>query len=179
MRSQLGWFRVKIAEMNSFSAKIYIISKINPVVDVPDNVLEAVFAQAGRSKGPIPVRGRLNGAEFTQTLIKYGGAWRLYLNGEMRRAAGIDTGDMAEVEIEFDPRPRSEPVPGRLAEALEADKTARAEFEKLPPSRQKEILRYLNSMKTEASLVKNVEKVIRHLTGRPADTLHALMRKEK
>jgi hypothetical protein len=34
-------------------------------------------------------------------------------------------------------------------------------------------------MKTETSLVKNVEKVIRHLTGKPADTLHALMRKEK
>ena len=72
--------------MNSFSAKIYIISKINPVVDLPDDVLSAIFAQAGRSKGPIPVRGRLNGAEFIQTLIKYEGAWRLYLNGPMRKA---------------------------------------------------------------------------------------------
>jgi hypothetical protein len=165
--------------MNSFSAKIYIISKINPVVDVPDDVLSAIFAQAGRSKGPIPVRGRLNGAEFIQTLIKYEGAWRLYLNGEMRKAAGIDTGDTADVEIEFDPRPRAEPVPEKFAEALKTDEAARAEFEKLSPSRQKEILRYLNSMKTEASLVKNVEKVIRHLTGKPADTLHALMRKQK
>jgi len=165
--------------MNSFSAKIYIISRINPVVDVPDDVLSAIFAQAGRSKGPVPVRGRLNGAEFIQTLIKYEGAWRLYLNGEMRKSAGIDTGDMANVEIEFDPRPREEPVPEKFAEALKTDETARAEFEKLSPSRQKEILRYLNSMKTEASLVKNVEKVIRHLTGKPADTLHALMRKEK
>lgn len=165
--------------MQTFSAKIYIISKINPVVDVPDEVLSAIFAQARRSKGPIPVRGRLNGAEFIQTLIKYAGAWRLYLNGEMRKSAGIATGDMAEVEIQFDPRPRTEPVPGKFAEALEADKTAREEFDKLSPSRQKEILRYLNSMKTEASLVKNVEKVVRHLTGKPADTLHALMRKEK
>jgi hypothetical protein len=165
--------------MNSFSAKIYIISKINPVVDVPEDVLDAIFGQAGKSKGPIPVRGRLNGAEFIQTLIKYEGAWRLYLNGEMRRSAGKDTGDTAEVELEFDPRPRIEPVPEKFAAALKADKAARAEFDQLSPSRQKEILRYLNSMKTEASLVKNVEKIVRHLTGKPADTLHALMRKEK
>jgi len=61
-------------DMLSFSAKIYIISKINPVVDVSEDVLRTIFEQAGRSKGPIPVRGRLNGAEFIQTLIKYEGA---------------------------------------------------------------------------------------------------------
>lgn len=166
-------------EMNSFSAKIYIISRINPVVDVPGDVLQAIFDEAGRSKGPIPVRGRLNGAGFIQTLVKYEGAWRLYLNGEMRKSAGIDTGDMAAVEIEFDPQPRTEPMPEQFAAALDDDPSARAEFEKLSPSRQKEIVRYLNSMKTEASLVKNVVKIIGHLTGKPVDTLHALMRVEK
>lgn len=165
--------------MKSFSARIYIISKINPVVDVPEAVLQSIFEQAGRSKGPIPVRGKLNGAEFIQTLIKYEGAWRLYLNGPMRDAAGIDTGDIADVEIEYDPRPREEPMPERFSAALKVDSLARSEFEKLSPSRKKEICRYLNSMKTDESLVRNVEKVIRHLTGKPTDTLHALMRKEK
>jgi hypothetical protein len=165
--------------MKSFSAKIFIISKINPVVDVPDEVLEALFEQAGRSKGPIPVRGLLNGAEFIQNVIKYEGAWRLYLNGPMRKSAGIDTGDMANVEIEFDPRPREEPVPGKFEAVLKASEVAKAEFDRLSPSRKKEILRYLNSMKTEESLVRNIEKVIKHLVGEPTDTLHALMRKEK
>lgn len=165
--------------MKSFSAKIYIISKINPVVDVPEDVLDALFEQAGRSKGPIPVRGRLNGAEFIQTLIKYEGAWRLYLNGPMRAAAGIDTGDIADVEIEFDPWPREEPVPEKFEAALRASEVAKAEFERLSPSRKKEILRYLNSMKTAESLERNIEKVVKHLVGEPTDTLHALMRKEK
>jgi hypothetical protein len=165
--------------MKSFSAKIFIISKINPVVDVPEDVLQSIFEQAGRSKGPVAVRGKLNGADFIQTLIKYEGAWRLYLNGSMRDAAGIDTGDIANVEIEFDPIPREEPVPEKFAAALEADSAAKLEYEKLSPSRRKEICRYLNSMKTEESVVKNVEKVVRHLTGKPADTLHGLMRKEK
>jgi Bacteriocin-protection, YdeI or OmpD-Associated/Domain of unknown function (DUF1905) len=165
--------------MESFSARIFIISKINPVVDVPEDVLKAIFEQAGKTRGPMPVRGRLNGAEFIQTLIKYAGRWRLYLNGPMREAAGIDTGDIADVEIEYDPRPREEPMPRKFAEALDKDDEARAEFGKLSPSRQKEILRYLNSMKTGESLLRNVEKIIRHLTGKPTDKLHALMRKEK
>lgn len=165
--------------MRSFSAKVFIISKINPVVDVPDDVLETLFEEAGRSKGPIPVRGRLNGAEFIQNVVKYDGAWRLYLNGEMRKAAGIDTGDMAHVEIEFDPRPRTEPVPEKFTAALKVSDAARAEFEKLSPSRQKEILRYLNSMKTEESLIRNVEKIVKHLRGEPTDKLYALMGKDK
>ena len=44
-----------------FKANIYKIG-INPVVDPPDKILRAIFTQAGKNKGPIPVRGRLNGA---------------------------------------------------------------------------------------------------------------------
>lgn len=165
--------------MKSFSAEIYIISKINPVVDLPEDVLQALFTQAGKTTGAIPVRGRLNGAGFTHNIVKYLGKWRLYLNGPMRKAAGIDTGDVAEVEIEYDPAPRVEPMPEELAAALDKDKKARAEFDNLSPSRQKEIMRYINSLKSDEVRAKNVRNVINHLTGKPADTLHALMRKPK
>lgn len=168
--------------MKKFSAKIYIISKINPVVDVPDDVLEYLFAKAGKRTGAIPVKGKLNGAAFTHNIVKYAGAWRLYLNGPMREAAKIDgtgDGETAKVEIGYDPVERITPMPPALEKALKKNKAARAEFDKLSPSRQREIQRYLNSMKTEESLVRNVEKVIKHLIGEPTDALHALMRKEK
>ena len=165
--------------MRSFSAKIFIISKINPVVDVPDDVLEYLFGKAGRRTGAIPVKGKLNGAKFIHNIVKYSGAWRLYLNGPMRASAGIDTGDIARVEIDYDPAPRVTPVPPEFEKALEKNKTAKAEFDKLSPSRQKEILRYLGSMKTEESLLRNVGKVLKHLVGEPTDKLHGLMRREK
>jgi hypothetical protein len=165
--------------MKAFSAKIYIISKINPVVDVPAEVLEYLFKKRGKRTGAIPVKGKLNGAKFTHNIVKYAGAWRLYLNGPMRKSAGIDTGDIARVELDYDAKPRVTPMPEKFAAALKQNKTARAEFEKLSPSRQKEILRYLGSMKTEESLVRNVEKVVKHLVGEPTDRLHALIRKEK
>jgi len=153
--------------MRSFSAKIFIISKINPVVDVPEEVLEYLFKKAGKNKGPIPVKGKLNGKKFIQTVVKYGGAWRLYLNGPMRASAGIDTGDIANVEIDFDPAPPEISMNPSLAKALTKNKPAKAAFDALAPYRRKEILRYLGSMKTEESLARNVEKVVKNLLGTP------------
>ena len=168
--------------MKSFSAKIFIISKINPVVDVPGEVMEYLFKKAGRRTGAIPVKGKLNGAKFIHNIVKYGGAWRLYLNGPMRASAGIDgdgVGRIGHVELDYDPVPRTVPMPAPFEKALKKNKTAKAEFEKLSPSRQKEILRYLGSMKTEESLLRNVGKVLKHLVGEPTDKLHGLMRREK
>ena len=138
--------------MAKFRAAIYKIG-INPVVDPPEDVLQALFEQAGKSKGPIPVCGRLNGAEFIQTLVKYQGAWRLYINDPMLKASGLKVGDTAHVEIEYDPRQRNVPMPKKFALALSKNKIAKEAFDSLPPSRQKEILRYLGSLKTDRKSV--------------------------
>ena len=159
----------------SFTAKILKIG-INPYVGLPEDVLNTLFKQADKNKGPIPVRGTLDGKRFKQTLVKYQGAWRLYLNTQMRQDAGIDVGDDATVEIEFDPEPRIVPIHPKFAQVLSKNREAKAAFERLAPSRQKEILRYLNSMKTEESLVRNIEKVIQHLLGQKPKGLSALLR---
>lgn len=150
--------------MQRFSAEIYKIG-INPVVDPPDDVLKAIFEQAAKDKGPIPVRGVLNGAPFVQTLVRYAGAWRLYINGPMLKDSGLTVGDIAKVEIEFDPRPREAPMPPKLRAAFRKSATARKLFESLPPSRQKEILRYIGSLKSDESIERNVERVISQLLG--------------
>jgi len=146
-------------------------------VGVPVDILNILFKQAGKTKGPIPVRGTLNGKRFKQTLVKYQGAWRLYLNTQMRQDAGIDVGDDATVDLEFDPEPRIVPIHPKFARALLKNKEGKAAFEKLAPSRQREILRYLNSMKTEESLVRNIEKVVQYLSGERPKGLSALMRR--
>ena len=87
--------------MHSFSAKIYKIGA-NPYVLLPSAVLKQLFIQAGKDKGPIPVCGTLNGHKFIQTLVKYSGKWRLYLNTPMRKAANLDVGDVAKIEIQYD-----------------------------------------------------------------------------
>ena len=87
--------------MKSFSARIHKIG-VNPYVLLPAAVLKYVFQKAEKDRGAIPVQGKLNGHIFIQTLVKYSGKWRLYLNTPMRKAAGIDVGDVANVQIDFD-----------------------------------------------------------------------------
>lgn len=151
--------------MLSFSSKILKIG-INPYVLLPANVLKELFKQAQKDKGPIPIRGTLNGKPFIQTLVKYSGKWRLYLNNPMREAASIDVGDIADVTIAFDPIPRIIEMHPKLASALTKNKKAKKIFDALTPSLQKEIVRYISHLKTEPSVDRNVKKAIQFLLGK-------------
>lgn len=148
----------------SFTATIEIIG-INPFVFVPDEVLNTVFQQAGKDKGKIPVQLTIDGHQFPQTLIKYSGHWRLYLNTPMRKAAQKEVGNSATFELWYDPEKREVPMHPKLAIALQEHKNAQIVFDSLPPSRRLEIVRYISFLKTEESIDRNVAKTIRFLLG--------------
>lgn len=151
--------------MIKFSSRIYKLG-INPVVDPPDSALEKLFKLAGKDKGPIPVRGRLNGAEFIQTLVKYQGTWRLYINGQMLKDSGLKVGDGAKIELEYDRQRRQYAMPPVLERALKNDAEMRTSFKSLSPSRQTEIVRYFGSLKSETALLRNIEKLRSKLIGK-------------
>lgn len=151
--------------MKEFSAKIEIIG-INPFVFIPNKVLTNIFEQAGKNKGKIPVRIKLEGCEFEQTLIKYNGHWRLYLNTTMRKSADKEIGQTARIKIEYDPSKREIPFHPKFRRALEENKNAKIIFDSLTPSLQKEILKYLSFLKTEESVNTNVKKAINFLLGK-------------
>jgi len=154
-----------VLQMKPFSAKIQIIG-VNPYVLLPSRVLKYLFQKAGKNKGALPVQLKVGGKDFIQNLVKYSGKWRLYLNGPMRKAAGKDVGDTIEIQIDFDPQPRTTPIHPKLKKAFKENSTAKKAFEKLSPSRQKEILRYINFLKSEESVDKNVQRAIAHLTDK-------------
>jgi len=62
-----------------FSALLNIIG-INPYVSVSEEILNAIFIDANKHKGPIPICGTINDKPYLQTLVKYSGEWRLYIN---------------------------------------------------------------------------------------------------
>ena len=151
--------------MKSFSAKIQIIG-VNPFVLLPASLLKEIFQKAGKDKGAIPLQLKIGGKDFIQNLVKYSGKWRLYLNGLMRKAAGKDVGDIIEIQIDFDPKPRLTPIHPKLKKAFKENPDAKKAFEKLSPSRQKEILRYINFLKSEESVDRNIKRAISHLVGK-------------
>jgi len=148
--------------METFRAKVHIIG-VNPYVLLPAAILRKIFSAAGKKKGPVPVKGTLDGHRYVQTLVRYSGKWRLYLNTPMRDAAGIGVGDAATFTIQFDPKPREVAMHPKLKTALNKNKKAREVFDKLPASRQKEIIKYISFLKSEESVARNVERAIRFL----------------
>jgi len=151
--------------MIAFESKIEIIG-INPFVFLPNDVLNNIFEQAGKSKGKIPVRIKIEGHEFIQTLIKYSGHWRLYLNIPMRKAAQKEVGQITQIEIEFDPIKREVPIHPKFKQALKENQEAKKVFDNLRPSLQLEIVKYLSFLKTEESLNRNITKAIAFLLGK-------------
>jgi Domain of unknown function (DUF1905) len=81
--------------MNSFTAYIEIIG-VNPFVSLPEKTLKSLFKQAKKEKGAIPICGKINGHSFIQTLVKYKGKWRLYVNGPMLKHTKLKVGDKAK-----------------------------------------------------------------------------------
>ncbi|MET3037744.1 YdeI/OmpD-associated family protein [Chryseobacterium sp. NRRL B-14859] len=151
-------------ENNSFTATLDIIG-INPFVFVPEEILNIIFRDSGRNKSPIPVKGTVNGKEFIQNLMKYGGEWRLYINLTMLKNSPQRIGEIIEVTVEYDNADRSISIHPQLEKAIKSSAVASANFEKLIPSRRHELIRYINNLKTEAGIRRNIEKIIRHLHG--------------
>jgi len=148
----------------SFSAAIDIIG-INPFVFVPDDILREIFKQAGKDKGHIPIKGTVNDKPYQQTLVKYSGAWRLYINMSMLKNSPQRIGERIEVTLCFDPESRVIAPPSDFVKALAENEQAKMVFDNLPPSRNLEIVRYLSGLKTEAAREKNIKRVIRFLLG--------------
>lgn len=148
-----------------FNAVIDIIG-INPFVFVPEPVLNKLFREFGKEKGPVPVKGTINGKAYRQTLVRFAGEWRLYINTKMLPKSPARIGEQVEVSIKVDFSDRTIHPHPKLVQALEENSRANAVFENLAPSLRNEIVRYIANLKTEASIDRNVLKAIDFLLGK-------------
>jgi uncharacterized protein YdeI (YjbR/CyaY-like superfamily) len=73
---------------------------------------------------------------------------------------------VGEFTVEFDATERTTPMHPKLDAALKKNKKAKAIFDGLRPSLQKEIKRYINNLKTEESVERNITKAINFLLGK-------------
>lgn len=151
--------------MHKFTAPLKVIG-VNPYVEVPEKILAAVFKKAGRDKGKFPICGEVNGKPYKQTLVRYSGDWRLYVNTFMLRNSPKRIGEVLEITLQIDTSDRSIEMHPKLAVALADNMAAKTVFDKLIPSRKLEIIRYIANLKTEASVDKNVKRAVNFLLGK-------------
>lgn len=156
----------------TFRAKIEKAG-INPCVTVPPRI----HSKLKPEKGYIPVKGTINGFFFQQTLcpVKEKG-YRLYVNVKMLKGAGLKNGQLGHFEIEPDSwkRNREVPMPPAFRKKLKEARLLKT-FLAYSPSRQKEVNRYLNNLKTKEALLRNMDKIIRVMQGQ--DTSPILRKK--
>ena len=155
----------------SFRARIRI-REANPYIAV--SKARATALKPGWRK-PLPVLVQINGQPkkpWHINMMPVGdGSFYLYLHGDVRKASSTKVGDTVRVEISFDSKYRSgpmNPMPSWLREALDKSPAAKENWEKLIPSRKKEILRYLAALKSPEARARNLDKMIQVLTGEPA-----------
>ena len=151
--------------MYKFKAEIEIIG-VNPFVFVPAEILQQIFEQAGKDKGHIPINGTINTKPYKQTLVKYGGEWRLYINTTMLKNWPKRIGETVEITVSFDTESRAIAPPESFVKALSENEGAKAVFDNLTASRKLEIVRYLSRLKTEEILEKNIKRAINFLLGK-------------
>jgi hypothetical protein len=151
--------------MWTFEAEINIIG-INPFVSVPDEILQAIFLQADKTKGFIPIRGSVNDKPYKQTLVRYSGQWRLYINTTMLKNSPKRIGELIKISVEYDDENREIEMPQPFAKAHKENREAKRVFERLSASRRLEIVSYLSRLKTEQSLQNNINRAILFLLGK-------------
>lgn len=153
-----------------FKAQIQIRG-VNPYVLVSGELVKRI--KAGWRK-PLPVVIRINrqpGQPWHTNMMPEGnGDFYLYLHGAMRKASNTQVGDTVAIEVGFDPNYRGGPqlMPVWFASALSGQPEAKANWERLSPSRQKEILRYFTNLKSPEARIRNLERALHALSGNGA-----------
>ena len=148
-----------------FTAEINIIG-VNPYVQVPEKILQNIFRKSGKNKGAIPIKGTVKGIPFKQTLIRYSGDWRLYINTSMLPHSPKRIGEIIKISVDYDPEPRVITPHPDFRKALNKNKEAKEVFDSLAPSRRFEMVRYLKNLKTEKALERNILRAINFLLGK-------------
>jgi hypothetical protein len=130
--------------------------------EVPAEVVEGLAA----GKRP-PVVVTLNGAyTYRNTIAPLGGSFWIGVSAEHRAKSGLQGGEAIEVELTIDMAPRQVIVPDDLAAALSRDKAARAAFEKLSYSHQRQHVLAIEAAKAPQTRARRVAKTIDMLTNR-------------
>jgi hypothetical protein len=129
-------------------------------------VEEALAASLG-AKHLSRVAGTLNGRPFRSNLMKMGGGMFLGVHKANVDALGLRFGDTVAVVLTLDTEPRGNDVPPAiLLEALRQDPVAAVAWDKLAPSRRREVVGSIRDAKKEETRARRVTRTIDELAGR-------------
>jgi hypothetical protein len=145
------------------------IRGVNPYVRV--SASQAARLQPDWRK-PMPVRIQVNGkpdVPWRINMMPVGdGSFYLYLQGQVRKESNTSVGNVVSITVEFDGDYKAgplDPMPPWFRTELKRNPAAQHGWKGLPPSRQKEIVRYLVRLKSRDAQQRNVQRALHVLAG--------------
>ena len=132
---------------------------MNYSVDVPADVSRALAGDPPERY--VRVEGAADGHPFrTRLTPRGGGAYRLFLDGDVRAAAAIDVGDEVAIEVVRAGAPPEPPLPDDLREALSALDDGVAAFTRLTEAQRTGMLAFVERARTASTRARYVERVV-------------------
>ena len=140
---------------------------MNYCVDVPAGASEALAGDPPERY--VRVEGAADGQPFrTRLTLRGGGAYRLFLDGAVRAAAGIEVGDEVAIEVTRAETPPEPPLPDDLREALDAIDGGAEAFAALTEAQRTGMLAFVERARTASTRARYVERVVQEMRKRVA-----------
>ena len=132
---------------------------MNYCVDVPAAASRALAGDPPERY--VRVEGAANGHPFTTRLTpRGGGAYRVFLDGSVRAAAGIGVGDEVAIEVVRAAGPPEPPLPDDLREALSGLDGGVEAFAALTEAQRTGMLAFVERARTASTRARYVERVV-------------------
>ncbi len=141
--------------MVSFRATIELRGKTACGISLPPEGVEA----PGRGKRP-PVPVTIRGYTYRSTIAAYTDEYLVGVSAANRAGAGVQAGDVVDVELQLDEAPRVLEVPADFRAALDADPAARAFFDGLSYSNRSRFTLSIADAKTPETRQRRIDKSI-------------------
>lgn len=130
-------------------------------LEVPPEVVEAL--EGGKRPR---VRVTLNGHSWSTRIAIMRGRHLIGLSKANRAAAGVAVGDQVEMEVALEAEPVSVDVPADFATALDGTPAARAAYERLTLSQQRQHVRVIEAAKKPETRAARITKAVAELSAR-------------
>jgi hypothetical protein len=128
------------------------------LVTVPGEVVDAL---GGR--GRTPVRATFNGIPYRGSIVKMGGTFCIGVTKAIIAQAGVATGDLLDVVVELDDKPREVDIPADLREPLQADERLKRAWDSLSYTQKREYANWIQDAKREETRRRRVEQTLERL----------------
>ncbi len=143
-----------------FMTTLLLHGKTATGFEVPTEIVEAL----GAGKKP-PVKVTINGYTYRSSVAFMGGKFLCGVAAEHRAPAGVKAGDTVEIDLQHDTEKREVEIPDDVANALKANPSAKAVFEKLSYSHKRAHVEPIAAAKAADTRQRRIDKMITMLSG--------------